>query len=178
MNNQVSRRRLAKALAITMALVFCVPAVEALADAGSVPESEPGSSVAAFEGPRRVGIDAQALIGQGDAYAFLTRLEEASLPNEPVLPQAFMLEVDLPRRYRDLRATEDGTVIGCVVDAPINVVEQDVRSRMSAKGWSEVSLGAVEGSTYIKSGGICTWVLVTYTQVGDATNVVYRCVYR
>lgn len=178
MNNQVSRRRLAKALAITMTLVFCVPAVEALADAGSTQGADFGSGVAAFEGSRYEGISARTLIGQGDAFSFLARLEEATSSNEPVLPQAFELEVDLPRRYRDLRATDDGRVIGCVVDAPVSAVEQDIRSRMPAKGWSEVPLGSVEGSTYVKSGGRCSWVLVTYTQVGDATNVVYRCVYR
>ena len=177
MTDRVSGSRAAKAFAITCALVLCVPAIGAIAGTGHAQESravEAGAPV----GRMGAGIDAGTLIGGGDALGFLSRLEEASLAEGTRLPEAFEREVDLPRGSRDVRVSEDATVVGCIVDTPPDEAMREVQSLMAAKGWAEVPLGSVEGSTYVKFQGECTWTLVTCTQVGIATNVVYRCVCR
>lgn len=180
MTNDVDGRRLARAIAIVAMLFLSVPVVGALADSGGAPPGYGGFESARphISESRRARIDADALIGTGDAFGFLSRLEAASSTGGASAPKAFEREAGLPRNHRDLRVSEDGAVASCMVDAPADFAADDVRKRMVAKGWSEVPLGAVEGATYVKADGQYTWMLVTCTQVGDATNVVFRCVAR
>lgn len=178
MTSQVSGKRTAKAFAITLALVLCVPATGAVVDAGSAWGQKADAPAQDGKPSGGAGIDAATLIGQGDMQGFLARLEDTARTSDPALPPAFEHEVALPARYRDLRVSEDGKVIGCVVDLSAEAVARDVDARMAAGGWLGVPLGSLKGSTYVKADGECAWVLVTCTQVGNAANVVYRCVFR
>ena len=180
MTQDISRARLAKAVAATALLVISVPAIGALSElgAGECSPDAYGATGAEEASLAQAGIDARTLIGRGDALGFLSRLEEASTIEEAAVPEAFEEEVGLPVKYRDLRVSESGTVIGFVVDASAEAAASDVRSRMAKGGWSEVPLGSIEGATFVKAGGKCSWTLVTCTQAGPATNVVYRCVFR
>ena len=174
----VPMRRLAKAVALTALLVFGVPAVDAVADSGGARAGKEVAGKSAGSGQSPLGIDSGVLIGDGDVYGLLARLEELSTSKGANLPPAFEREVRLPSRYRDLRSSEDGAVVGCIVDGPSKTVAEEVRSLMEAAGWCEVPLGSVEGFTFVKFFGECRWALVTCTQVGGSTNAVYRCVYR
>ena len=178
MTNDVAKRRLAKAVAITVMAVMCIPAIDALAYSGAARVWDEVAQSSASSGAARAGIDAAALIGDGGAGSFLSRLESAAAIQDASLPEAFEREVGLPGQHRDLRVSGDGTVVRCVVDAPPDAVAKDVGARMEAGGWREVPLGSLEGSTYVKPGGECAWVLVTCTEAGAATGVVFRCVYR
>ena len=159
---------MAKAVAITAGLVLCVPAVDAL----GVFEEE------AVAQPAQAGIDAQAIIGDGNPEGLLKRMESAATSTKAVLPPEFAREISLPLGCRDLRVDASGTVVSCIVDSESEAVADAVSKRMEERGWREVSLGSVEGATYVKDEGSCAWALVTCAQAGDATAVVYRCVYR
>lgn len=159
---------MAKACAITLGLVMCVPVVDALGFAG---EQEAGGAVQA-------GIDARAIIGDGDPYGFVDRMNDAVKTEGVTLPSAFAAEIGIPSDARDIRVDSTGAIVGYVVDVPADEANAAVSARMKERGWNEVALGAVEGSTYMKNSGSCTWALVTCTQVGEATNVVFRSVYR
>lgn len=180
MTRDVLQTRFAKAAAITALLVVSVPAIGALTELGGGERASDayGATGTGATSLTQAGIDARALIGRGDALGFLSRLEKASAAEMAVVPDAFDDEIGLPAKYRDLRVSENGTVIGYVVDSPSETAAGDVRSRMAQGGWREVPLGSVEGATYVKDGGKCGWTLVTCTQVGSATHVVYRCVFR
>lgn len=180
MTKTVSGKRVTKAIAITAALILSVPAVGAIADpddAAAIPELRRGS-VSGFRQSQHAGIDASDLIGDGSAFGFLSRLEEASASEKTFMSETFKQEVGMPHAYRDFRASDDGTVASCLVDAPSGSVSDDVLLQMIGKGWSDIPLGSIEGATYVKAGGRYTWMLVTCTQVGEATNVVYRSVFR
>lgn len=159
---------MAKAVAITAGLVLCVPAIDAL----GIWDEEAVAPAA------NVGIDARAIVGNGDPDGFIERVQKVASPKDADLPPAFAREIGLPFGYRDVRVDSTGAVVSCIVDSAADVVSDAVGKRMVERGWREVPLGSVEGATYVKDSGSCTWALVTCTQAGDATAVVYRCVYR
>ena len=168
MTDSVWRVRMAKALAIVVGFVLCVPTIDAL---GILDEE-------AAAQPANVGLDARAIIGDGNMDGFIERVQKVVTPASADLPSAFAREVGLPFGYRDLRVDSSGTIVSCVMDSMPDAAADVVGKRMAEAGWREVTLGSVEGATYVKDSGSCAWVLVTCTQVGDATTVVYRCVYR
>ena len=170
MNDSIWRSRLTKAAAISLAVVLCVPAVDAL---GATDEEARNESAA-----RQAGIDAQAIIGDGDLAGFAERLQAKTASEDAQPPAAFAREVGLPADCRNVHVDASGTVVGCTVAGTAEDAAAGVRERMTSLGWAEVGLGAVEGATYVKEGGTYSWVLVTCTQVGDATTIVYRCVAR
>ena len=90
----------------------------------------------------------------------------------------FCDEVGLPAEARDVRVSAGGSVVGFVVDGDVADVLEAVDSTLQSKGWTAVELGAVDGSTYVKTGGSYSWALVTGTQVGESVSVVVRCMRR
>lgn len=155
--------RLAKAVAIVVAIVIVAPVSNWVARAVDVVESEPQAAV---------GLDAAALLEGGDPDRVLARLEEAAACEDAV-PMWFQRELGLPAEARDVRAS--GTTVSYVVDAESAWAFERVKALLAARGWTCVPLGGIEGATFLKEAGACTWALVTCTQVGSATNVVFRC---
>ena len=105
----------------------------------------------------------------------LLRLEEAAGEVDGEVPEGFLREVGLPQECRDVRADGDGGVVGCTVEGDAREVLEGIELRMRGLGWTSVPLGNGEGATFVKEGGSITWVMVTCTQVGPATSVVFRC---
>lgn len=169
MMDRVWRTRIMKAVAITFCLIMCVPAIDALGNEGDGADALEQKSA---------GIDARSIIGNGDPDGFVRRVNQAATPKEAALPAVFAQEVGLPRGARDVRVDSGGAVIGCSVALPAEDVADAISEQMAARGWREVPLGSVEGATYVKDAGSCSWSLVSCTQIGDKTAVVYRCVYR
>ena len=159
--------RFVKAAAIVGAIVIAVP-ISSLFN-GALFESTDASHVDR-------GIDAAGLVAGLDPRASLERLEEFANAVPSALPHYFEEEIGLPAGASDVRVSSDGSIVGCVIDGEVEKAHQLVSQRMVASGWSEVDLGAVRGSTYMKSTGSCRWALTTLTQVGSATSIVYRCV--
>lgn len=122
------------------------------------------------------GLDAARLVAGFDPLASLVRLERLADAASSTLPRYFDEEIKLPAEASDARASADGSIVGYVVDGVVENVHQLVSRHMASLGWSEVDLGAVQGSTYVKSAGSCKWALATFTQVGSTTSVVFRCV--
>ena len=170
MTNSVTRARLVRAVAIVAVAVFAVPsACFLLSPSESLADTQMSAS----------GISAREVIGNtGDVQGFLDRAEQASSAKGGPLPELFEQEVGLPLRSRDVRVDESGTVVGCTVDADAGEVLAGIRLEMEKRGWHEVPLGEIEGSTFVKNMGSYSWVLVTCTQVGNSTSVVFRCVQR
>ena len=122
------------------------------------------------------GIDAAGLVAGFNHLESLERLEELTDVVPTALPRYFDEEIGLPAGAFDARVNSDGLIVGYVVDDVAESAHQLVSQHMVASGWSEVGLGAVQGSTYLKSSGSCKWALATFTQVGSTTSVVFRCV--
>lgn len=122
-----------------------------------------------------IGLDASS-IEWGDPYAALDQLEEcASVEAQP--PDAFMREAGFPSGAREQHADTSGMVVGCTLDSPEDVSFAAVCDVLAAKGWACVPLQGMSGATFVKRGGGLRWMLVTCTQVGEATSVVYRLNY-
>lgn len=155
--------RLAKAIAIVAALVLVAPvsqwAFGGTSDASVVPQAS-------------AGLDAASLLEGGDPEAVLTRLEETAAIEQEA-PQWFQRELALPSEARDVRTS--GSVVSYIVEGESGQALEKVKALMAAKGWTCVPLGQAEGATFLKETGSCTWALATCTQVGSATNVVFRC---
>ena len=166
MTDVVQKGRIAKAVAVVIALLAFVPAsglvVERLDDAACSPSDAPG-------------FNAAQVIGGRDPLGMLERLEEMDEATGVDLPASFDGEVGLVDGARDVRVGEGGCVVGCVLDCDAPQAFRRVDEHMRAKGWAQVSLGGVEGATYVKQGGDLRWTLVTCTQVGAATSMVFRC---
>lgn len=131
---------------------------------------------AAPGGSQGAGIRSSSLVGGPSLDALLARLEETSKADEGDLPGYFEAELGLIEGARDVRVNDGGNTVGYVVDrAPSDAIDT-ISDLMKQKGWLHVSLGNDGGATFVKRDGVCTWALVTCTEVGDATSVVYRCV--
>ena len=124
------------------------------------------------------GIRAADIIGGSDVEKALERMEGIARADGGELPAYFGEEIGLVEGARDVRVDAAGRIVGYTVDAPVEEAFGRVRERMARAGWSEVSLGGAEGSTFVKGDGKCAWTLVTCTQVGNATGVVFRSVVR
>ena len=125
---------------------------------------------------RAEGIDVATLVVGVDPMASLDRLESLADSETVALPHYFEEEVGLPDGSHDARVSCDGVVVGYVLDElPIDA-RRAVCAHMTAHGWSSIDLGVNQGVTFMKSAGSCTWGLATFTQVGGATSVVFRCV--
>ena len=103
------------------------------------------------------------------------RLEGAAGSADDGVSEGFLREVGLPPKCRDVRSDDAGRVVGCTVDGGSGEVLGGIERRMQGSGWACVPLGNGEGATFVKEGGGITWVIVTCTQVGSATSVVFRC---
>ena len=157
-----------KAVAIVLVILLVVPGVEAVFD-----KVTPSNSVSVSPAT----LDARALIG-GDPSATLARIEDVATAEDAQLPAAFVREIGLLPDARDLRVIEAGPIVGYTVDEDATVVLDQLVEHMESMGWTAVSLGDIDGATFIKSAGNCTWALVTCTQVGFATAVVVRCAFQ
>lgn len=156
-----------KAATIVLAILLAVPGADAVARFAS------GAQVANASSP---GIDAGYLTGAGDAQASLDRIEELAEAGSADVPQAFAEEVGFLPDARDIRANGDGSVVGYTVPHGSADTLDLLAEQMETAGWTTVSLGEVEGATFVKESGACRWALATCTQVGSSTSVVVRSV--
>lgn len=161
-------RRLAAATVLVVVIVFSPIAIDS---AFRTAKAEEGGAVSAGAS----GLDVQALIEGRDALAVLEELEDAARADglEAVSP-AFLDEIGFLPNARDIRVSAGGAIVGYVVDVDVEEALASLLLRMRFRGWAGVSLGGVEGYTFLKGSGQYTWVLATCTQVGDATSVVMR----
>ena len=169
MRHAVWKARLTRALLAIAALVAIAPASNLVA--GAFQSASPAVGA-------RTGMRANALVDVANPLTTLERAEELAQAGTAQLPEYFREEIGLPDGARDARVNEDGTVVGCTVDATPDAALQLVSARMGQGGWLKVDLGDGMGATFVKDGGFCTWALVTCTQTGRTTSIVYRCVLR
>ena len=174
MKEPIMKTRAAKAIAIVVALLCAIPAANALAGGG------------VDAAPPQAGLNATEIVGDGSALGILDRLEKKAANADSdadagfgaTVSQDFEREIGLPPSCRSVRVDETGTVTSCVVDGNSDDALASETRRMQEHGWSAVPLGAVEGATFVKADGSLAWCMVTCTQVGPSTSIVYRSVSR
>ena len=157
-----------KAVAVVLAILVMAPGVEAITRI-VVPTQIAEANVG--------GIDASELLVGADANAALGRIEGMLAESGPEAPAWFREEIGFLPGARDVRVSGDGDIIGYVVPGYAHDVFERLVENMEAAGWASVPLGGVEGATFVKSAGTCTWTLCTCTQVGSDTSVVVRCMH-
>ena len=159
--------RAIKAAAIVMALLLMVPGVEVLV----------GMAVhhhAIGDVNEEVGI--RELVQLDDPYETLSRVEDmASKGEEAKPPEAFSREIGFLRSAKDIRFDESRMVVGYAVEGGAQEVLSDLTAHMESRGWTTVTLGGVDGATFVKPSGAYTWALATCTQIGESTSIVMRC---
>lgn len=158
--------RLARAVVVVCAIVLAAPLIDGAAGAAA---AEPPNSIPAE------GIHAGELLAGGDAETALARIEHRAETADDALSEAsawFLEEIGFLPNARDVRWS--GSVAGYVVDDESAAVFGQLRLHMQRRGWRCVPLGDVDGATFLKGFGQCSWALATCTQVGEATSVVIR----
>ena len=161
-------KRLIAAVVVVAVIVFSPIAIDSAFNTAEAEESDAMSANAE-------GLDAQALIGGKDASTVLEELEDAAKADGfKAVPPVFFDEIGFLPDARDVRVSADGAIVGYVVDDGVEEALANLLLHMEARGWAGVSLGGVDGYTFLKDSGQCTWVLATCTQVGDVTSVVMR----
>lgn len=169
MSEGVDRSRLRMACVIVVVLVFGVPVTDALVSRGKG-NSLPSEASAVDAGLRS--------IDEGDFDSFLDHLDAMAEGESGELPKYFLAEIGVPGNCRDIRVDSTGTVVGYVVDGDVESALGDLERRLTSRGWQGVLLGGIDGMTFVKEGGECTWALATCTQTGSSTSVVFRCANR
>lgn len=164
---RASYRRSAKAVVIVALLIGLVPGVEAVRSLVAEPI---GGERAAL------GIRTESLTFGVDPIEAIDAVGRAAEVGDRDLPELLADEVVVLDGARDVRIDDSESVVGYVVDGVEAHVLERLASRMEDQGWTSVPMGEVCGSTFVKQGGRCTWVLATCTQVGSAVSVVMRCV--
>ena len=161
--------RLVAAAAIVAAIVFAAPVANALGfpDAGE-------AGLAGGSARTRMALRADEVISASSADEAIERLERVASQGEAEAPEWFLAEVGLLPDARDVRVDDSGQVVGYVVDCRVDETLDSLNTLMESRGWTAVPLGQVDGFTFIRQSGSCTWALVTCTQVGAATSVVIR----
>lgn len=161
----LQRFRLVVASAFVAAIVFAVPAADAVFFShGSV-----GGAADAI-----AGIRAKPILQAGGLDEVLKAIEQTAAQDEGPVPSWFQVEVGFLPGARDVRVENENQVVGYVVDCNAGQALQRLKAHMEALGWKGVALGQVDGFTFVKSSGTCTWALVTCTQVATATSIVVR----
>ena len=174
---KTSSVRLVRAIVIVGCAVLLVPYASAVIEgAGFGPSA--ASSAAAADGLSDgsgfgIGLDAAELLQEGDPFAMLDRIEAAVGESSPP-PEPFAEEAGFPPGAQEMRANADGLVVGCTLDAEEGAALELAAGVLVAKGWRPIPLQGASGATFVKQSGRLRWMLVTCTQVGDATSVVYR----
>ena len=166
---RIQRKRAVLASAIVSVAVLAIPVSNSVA--GAAVDSAPDASAANAQ--VEVGLEIENLYGAEDPFAVLDRIE-ASAEATGQLPSAFVDEAGVPVGAREVRGTADGAVVGCVLEADAEAAFGEVSSVLESKGWTAVPLQGVVGATFVKGSGLLRWMLVTCTEAGEATAVVFR----
>ena len=161
---KVEQRRLTAALFVVAIAVSSVPLADLLHSSAHAQASVDAGSA---------GVDVGALAGAGDIESALAALDElADIGSSGAVSAEFEREIGLLPGAHDVLIS--GSVVGYLIEGESAQVEQELQVHMAARGWTSVPLGELEGATFVKPSGDCTWALVTCTQVGDVTSVVVR----
>ena len=161
------RLRRVAAAALVMAVMIAVPGVDMVAQLLASPKE-----AVTFDG----GLDAAYLTGSRDTDVVLNRLEGVAAADGADVPEAFSREIGFLPEARDIRVNGDGAVVGYVVPLEAEAASSQLLEHMAARGWTAVSLGELEGATFVKREGSYRWTLATCTQVDAVTSVVMRSV--
>ena len=165
--------RLVRASGIVAAIV-ALPAL-CVALAGGAPASEGGmQDVPGGASESAAGFAASQFMQAGDPFDMLDQIDASLAVGLSPPSGRFVEEAGFPSDAQELRSNGDGSVASCVLEADEEAALDAVAETLGAKGWVGVPLQGVVGATYVKSSGRLRWMLVTCTQAGDATSVVYR----
>ena len=167
MRDEVPASRALAAVVVTALLILAAPAMDVVLGSRAPQASD--------DATEERGVSARAILAGDDPAMVLQNLEEVAESADAEIPDGFLREIGLPPHCRDVRVDASGQVVGCTVDGAAGTNVKGLELRMRERGGTSVPLGNEEGATFVKEGGDFTWVVVTCTQVGSVTSVVFRC---
>ena len=157
MKDDVAFRRLAKAVAVVVAMFAALGVCSALGQGAAPPEEE--------------AVDDPFLDGSMSADV-LERVQTMLQKGEGAPTEDFLREIGVLEGSRNTRAS--GNVVGYIVDEDPSIVWGRIEEMMQGRCWEERPMSGALGAMFVKRGGVCTWALITCNQVGAATSVVVR----
>lgn len=108
-----------------------------------------------------------------DGGGFESAIEKVGLQclGEEGMPE-WMSELCAPSMLSEAYANEDASIVGFSRSGEVGDAEDLLRRELTARGWQE-QRGSQEGlASYVKEEGVCRWVMVKASKVGDAVSVV------
>ncbi len=108
-----------------------------------------------------------------DGGGFETAIEEVGLHRlgEGGMPE-WIGELCAPSMLGEAYANEDASIIGFSRSGEAGDAEDLLRRELTARGWQEQGGGQEGLASYVKEEGVCRWVMVKASKVGDAVSVV------
>ena len=146
-------RRAVCAAGIVCAVVFAPKIVDCAVGAESVSASD-GAETA----PLSAGLSDVGMTQSGAPE--LVRFED----------ELFSLE-----GFEDVRAAEEGTLVGFVISRPGDRAFAMVRDLLEVEGWVCVESGSETSASFVKQKGVYRWAFVSCTEVAGSTSVVVQC---
>ncbi len=95
-----------------------------------------------------------------------------------MVPDWFVDEIMPLREGVDGVATSNWSIVGLFEDGCISEVLDGFSETFAEKGWRGYESGMDGAATYVKEEGLCSWMMMTCTEVGDMTSVVLRIQHR
>lgn len=102
----------------------------------------------------------------------LDRIEELGKVGESYDQDALIQEIEIPFEATHFRFDSSTSIFSFELTGECFAVSQNLSELWALRGWKEVPLGGLNGSTFLKDEGIYRWMLITYTQVGRSVCVV------
>ena len=165
-SSAIQNKRLVLAIAIAVVIVFSPAAIGLVLPEQTMEEGVQARYAFSF------GRDAST------PDVVLDEIETQLDRTASAIPEQFAEEAGLPSDARDVRVSDDGTVVGFAVDSEPDEAIASINEIMETKGWTAIDLGGIDGETYVKNEGPYAQVVMTATQVGGSTSVVMRCMCR
>lgn len=105
---------------------------------------------------------------------FLADAQRARTQPGAAALETFEAELFSLAPFEDVRATEDGSVVGFTAPGDAQAAFSLVVQRMEESGWIVVPSGSDQAGSFVKGEGRLGWAFATCLAVGDATSVVVR----
>ena len=75
----------------------------------------------------------------------------------------------------DVRASEEGALVGFSSARGAEETFADVSAELAKRGWTAVSSGSACAGSFVKAEGSFRWAFVACAQMGEESSVVVRC---
>ncbi len=151
-------------LFVVVLIAACVIPKFGLNAAEEQTELSDDSYVAALKGDAISGADMQESLADA---GFL-------LADNASSPEWFEQEILSCDELDGVIATSDWSTVGFYMQGSVSDVFKELSEEFINKGWLGYSSGVDGSATYMKEEGVCTWMMVSCTEIEDTVSVVLR----